>query len=177
MAEDCMGKQVSNEPMLPPWTKSHWSVTNPKLALPAFPSTGWNLLLPHLHPAARSDPPHAPGPAISSLLKPEHVGREEGFTALLQQSSCPWSTATTTSSPVPPGPSHTVDTVYQLRNGRDKKYQVLRNHFQAPVVALDNDWSAAARINVSSTKMLLERSGKAKLQVLRCRQQVQSAYQ
>lgn len=139
-------------------------MTNYKLNLSAVPSMGWNLLLPHLHPAARSDPPHAPGLAISSWLKPERVGGEEGFTALLLQRSCPWSTATTTttSSPTPPGPSHTVDTVYQLRNGRDKKYQVLRSHFQAPAVALDSNWNAAARINVSSMKMRNDKEWKGK---------------
>lgn len=44
---------------------------------------GWYLLPPRLHPAARSDPPRAPGPAISSWLEPERVGEEERFTALL----------------------------------------------------------------------------------------------
>lgn len=65
-----------NRPSLP-WTKGHQSVKILRLALSAAPATGQYLLPPHLHPAARSDPLHAPGPAISSWLKPERVGEEE----------------------------------------------------------------------------------------------------
>lgn len=65
-----------NQPS-PPWTKGHQSVKNPKLALSTAPAMDWYLLPPHLHPAARLDPPHAPGPAVSSWLKPECVGEEE----------------------------------------------------------------------------------------------------
>lgn len=96
------------------------------------------------------------------------MGREEGLTycpAPAKKLAMEHNTTTITSSPMPPVRSHTVGTVYQLRNGRDKKHPMLRSHFQAPVAALDSNWSAAARINVSSTKILLARSGKAKLQV------------
>lgn len=104
------------------------SMKNPRSALSAAPAVGWYLLPPRLHPAARSDPPHAPGPAISSWLKPERAGEKERFTALLQQSSCPRSTATKTLLPLLP---QVTRVCYQFGNDRDKKYQVLRSHFQA----------------------------------------------
>lgn len=108
-----------NQPSLL-WAKGHWTVENPRSALSAAPAVGWYLLPPHLHLAVHLDPPHAPGPAISSWLKPEYVRGKRGtiYCAALAN-NCPPCTATKDLLP------HTAETQvahadmqYQLRIGR-----------------------------------------------------------
>lgn len=124
-----------SQPPPTPGTKGHWAVKSPPSALCAAPARVWYLLPPRLHPAARLGPPHAPGPAASSWLKPEGV-REERFAAPSAKRLPPR---------LPHRPEAPVLTQSISPQTAEIRHQVLRSHFRARAPALNRKQSAAAQ--------------------------------